>query len=146
MKTLIAGITLGVVLLVLNGDFTSAQQAPSTVGKAGQLQWDAPTTNEDGTPLDDLAGYTLGAFATGQDPNAGAEPIASVETTETTAAISPMLPTLSPGSVDFWVSATDTSGNRSVWEGPLSLTVDPTSPGMPSSLRVTVNVTVTVGQ
>lgn len=42
--------------------------APLVVGQSVNLSWQAPTTNEDGTPLTDLAGYRLYASATSGGP------------------------------------------------------------------------------
>lgn len=137
--------TLAIAGLWLNGDLASAQDAPSAIGKNGGLEWDAVTTNEDGTPINDLRHYTVGAFAVGQNPNNGADPIASVDTTETRIGIA-KLQGLAAGPVDFYVSATDTHDNRSAWSGPLSTTFDPVSPTPPGGLRIVVNVTVNIEQ
>lgn len=74
------------------------------------LEWDAPTTNEDGTPLDDLCCYTI-YYQDAADP-AGTPPqhIADVSGTGETYTVT----NLSPGhTYTFWVTAVDTDGNES---------------------------------
>lgn len=48
MKTILVAILMVALLAV-----------PAFAGKVINFAWDAPTTNEDGTVLDDLAGYNI---------------------------------------------------------------------------------------
>ena len=77
-------------------------QPPSTTGSAS-VSWAAPTSNADGTPLLDLAGYrVLWGTASGVYTQ-------SLTTSATTATV----PNLAAGKWFFVVKAIDTSGNES---------------------------------
>jgi len=68
------------------------------------LAWDAPSTNEDGTPLNDLAGFKV---YYGTSPNYYTE---SIDVSYVSAAV---IDNLSSGPWCFAVTAYDTSGNES---------------------------------
>lgn len=85
------------------------------------LLWDAPTQNEDGTPLTDLAGYEVNTTDVGNT------------TTYTT-------PDLAPGSYRFVVRAYDTAGNKSADSNEVVIAVTPTGTPTPT---VTPTVTPT---
>lgn len=82
---------------------------PPVNGTDVTLAWDAPTTNADGTPLEDLAGYNVHVIE-----NASARtPVFTTETTHTV--------TLPAGTHRVWVTAQDTAGNRSIPSNELEL-------------------------
>ena len=83
------------------------------------LSWDAPTVNEDGSPLDDLAGYNL---YYGQSSPLTADNSQVIQlATVTTATI----PDLTPGTWFVAVAARDVSGNVSELSAQLSAVVIP---------------------
>jgi hypothetical protein len=73
-----------------------------------KLAWDAPTKNDDGTPLTDLASYRVYYNPGAQLTKASASRI-DVPTLTTTF----LLSGLAPGSYAFVVTAVDSSGNES---------------------------------
>jgi len=91
------------------------------------LQWDAPTTNEDGTPLTDLGGYKLywghetGVYTKSMD-------VGDV-TTYTVSG-------LPDGLYYFAVTAYDTYGNESDFSNEVSTTLDTVRPGRPGGCRI----------
>ena len=90
--------------------------------------WTAPTTNEDGTPLTDLAGYRVYRCPTTLCTRATGTLIGTVAAPTTTFPIP-------HGSQGFLtVTAFDTSGNESVEDG--TAPFDVLSPGVPSGLEV----------
>ena len=90
--------------------------------------WAAPTTNEDGTPLTDLAGYRLYRCATTPCTRA-AGPLIGTVAAPTTAFSIPH------GSQGFLtVTAFDTSGNESLEDG--TVPFDVLAPGVPSGIEV----------
>lgn len=84
---------------------TVPQPPPPVVGSA-KLSWTAPTTNADGTPLTDLAGYRI---YYGTAPGVYGPPVAISSAATLTATITP----LAAGQWYFIVRAFDTSGNES---------------------------------
>ena len=78
-----------------------------------KLAWDAPTTNEDGTPLTDLAGYKLyyGPSSGNYTGSIDVEDTTSVEIATIIDVIYEALPTTD--TVCFTVTAYDTLGNES---------------------------------
>jgi hypothetical protein len=113
-------IGLVALLLVLTVAIASAGEV--------DLSWQAPTTNEDGTPLTDLAGFTVYYY----DTSGGwASPIGNQDVGNVTAAT---MTVPSQGNVYFIVTAYDTSGNES---GPSNEVVaDFLSPGTATSVTV----------
>ena len=91
------------------GDGTSAAD---TVLNA-KLTWDPPTTNEDGTPLTDLAGYKLyyGPSSANYTGSIDVEDTTSVEIGAIVDVLYDSLPTTD--TVCFAVTAYDTYGNES---------------------------------
>jgi hypothetical protein len=75
------------------------------------LEWDAPTTNEDGTVLTDLAGYKL---YYGSAPGIYDQNIDLGNITNTSQS-------LPPGMYYFAVTAYDTSGNESKYSDEVSI-------------------------
>ncbi len=78
-----------------------------------KLEWDAPTTNEDGTPLTDLAGYKLyyGPSSGNYTGSIDVEDTTSVEIATIIDVIYETLPV--SDTVCFAVTAYDTLGNES---------------------------------
>ncbi|GBD96777.1 MAG TPA: hypothetical protein ENG83_07545 [Nitrospirae bacterium] len=83
---------------------SSSDGSGSTAISSATLSWDAPTTNSDGTPLTDLAGYKV-YYGT-----SSSNYTESVDIGNTTGAV---VDSLSPGTWCFAVTAYDTSGNES---------------------------------
>jgi hypothetical protein len=94
-----------------------------SVGQTGQaiLSWDAPTTNADGTPLADLAGYKVyNGTGTGS----------YTQTIDVGNALSYTVTNLTDGIIYYFaVTAYDTSGNESGFSNEVSKTIaDATAP------------------
>lgn len=99
---------LGLALLLVpagcgGGDSGGAPSRPNSI----TLTWVAPTTNEDGTELTDLAGFRV-YFGTSSNPKSYATPVRLGAGTNTYTT-----PGLAPGTYYFVVTALDTSGNES---------------------------------
>jgi hypothetical protein len=73
------------------------------------LAWDAPTTNTDGTPLSDLAGYKLSCWNAGSDLWINSHDVGNVNTVDTV--------TFDPDSkcVYFLAVAYNAAGNESAF-------------------------------
>ncbi len=99
------------------GDGTTTTAADNTEGGStttnaltnAKLEWDAPTTNEDGTRLTDLKGYKL-YYGPSSQNYTGSIDVGDTRSVEI-ASISDTLPT--SGTVCFAVTAYDTLGNES---------------------------------
>lgn len=117
------GFTLGFVLLLLLLLSASVVQAGIL-----DISWNAPTTNEDGTPLRNLAGYrvyygTSSSLAAGDGPpcNASFAAVGNVTTSQ--------LVGLTEGTVYFVrATAVDTTGNESLCSDEASALALPTPP------------------
>jgi hypothetical protein len=110
-----------------------------------RLAWDAPTTNADGTPLADLAGYVLAVTGPAVDLRTGGTPLATLDLKDPTpvnADATPLLAGITLTKVRFWILAYDASGNKSAWSNPAEYDKIPPDPA--KNLRVTVTVTVEV--
>lgn len=83
------------------GDSPTTQQGNPN---SATLTWDAPTTNEDGTPLNDLAGYNI-YYGTSSGVYTTTIPTENI--------ITYTVGNLIPGIYYFVVTAVDTSGNES---------------------------------
>jgi len=85
------------------------------------LSWDAPTTNEDGTPLTDLAGYTV---------YYGIESANYTENIDVGNVLTYTVTNLSDGTYYFAVTAYDTSGNESDYSNEVneSIVIAPAAP------------------
>lgn len=104
-------------VLLLLGSLGAAQAASVT------CTWSAPTTNADGTPLTDLAGFHV---YYGQASRAYVPPIDVGNVTTF------MVPNLSTGQTYYFaVTAYDWSGNESPWSNELSVTILPPDPVLP---------------
>jgi len=87
--------------------------------------WNAPTTNEDGTPLTDLSHYTLYVenLAVGMN------------ITGTTFQFDPT-PYSEGQTLEVWVTASDTSGNESLPSNTVDFAVPFVAPSPPTGLEV----------
>jgi hypothetical protein len=82
------------------------------------LEWDAPTTDAVGRPLDDLAGYRL-YYSEDSAPESGSEMIDVGDVTRFT------VEGLDAGTYVFAVTALDEDGNESDFSDPLPVEVGP---------------------
>jgi len=82
------------------------------------LEWEAPTTDAVGRPLEDLSGYRL--YYRGTDPPVGSEMMFEVGT-----ATRATVHGLPAGEYVFAVTALDTPGNESDLSDPLPVQVGP---------------------
>ena len=82
------------------------------------LEWDAPTTDAVGRPLEDLAGYRL-YYSDENDPGVDPEMIDVGDTTRVT------VTDLPGGDYIFAVTALDADGNESDFSDPLPVEVGP---------------------
>jgi len=87
------------------------------------LTWTAPTTNSDGSPLTDLAGYTV-YYGNASGDYSTIIPVGNVTTYVVTG--------LGDGTWYFNVTASDTAGNESVFAIECSKTIDTMKPAPPS--------------
>lgn len=146
MKRFIPALMLMVGSFALLVGVVFAQTVP-TVSKTATYSWTAPTTNEDGTPLIDLAGYVIAVSANGTDLRTGGTPLASQAVTDPAAvevSATQLFASLPAGSYRAWVRAYDVAGNQGQWGEPFAFNLDPVSPGVPTGLKVVVKVEVTV--
>ena len=97
------------------------------------LQWDAPTTNADGTPLTDLAGYRVYCSSI-QGDYSGVTPIDVGNTTSIT------FNNLADGTDYCVVTAYDVSGNESGYSNEVVRTVaiPPSAPAVSCSVNIQV--------
>jgi len=115
----ILGGLAGVAACVPGAPEGGSGGGPTGPGAAGsvRLAWDAPSTDADGGPLSDLAGFRV-RFAPGSDPDGpGAD---SVDVGDGTTAL---VTNLAPGTWTFAVVAVDTAGNESAPSAPLTVRV-----------------------
>lgn len=117
------GTTAGVTISVSDGEL-SASLAPfdlevvqQPLGSATVL-WDIPTTNADGSPMNDLAGFEVHYGAASQS-------YTEIMPIDDSAASSVQIDELSPGEYFFAVLAVDTSGNKSALSAEVSKDVQP---------------------
>lgn len=114
-------------LIALAVTLMLAMVIPVSAGEV-DLSWTAPTTNEDGTPLTDLAGYSVYYYDTA---GGWANPIGNVDVGNVTAST---MTVPSQGIVYFVVTAYDTSGNVSAPSNEVS--ADFLASNAPTSLNV----------
>jgi len=103
------------------------------------LSWDAPTTNADGTPLADLAGYKV-YMGNQSGQYTQTFPINSACSATGGCSESYKITNLSDGTYCFVVTALDASGNESAYSNEVCTTIDTTAPGAPSNLHIQVLV------
>ena len=102
-----------------------------------KLIWGAVTTNTDGSPCNDLAGYRMylgdnsgGPYAKISDVPVSAEPMYIYPT-----------PPDSEKTYFFVITAYDTAGNESGYSNEVSVFVDESAPAIPGGLKIFVIVT-----
>lgn len=108
-----------------------------------QLSWTAPTTNEDGTPLTDLAGYGLYVKVPGDADftrvtNPDSTPLL-IAPDQTSYAAQVTYPDGASGNIEFYLTALDFSGNESVPSNIELKPVDDQTPGAPT-LTITISL------
>ena len=112
-------VALAATLLIIVAAMTSTAQAGQV-----RLSWNAPATNEDGTPLTDLAGYMLYYGRT--SGNSGGNYEFSVDVGNQTTYT---LPGLQDGQLYYFsVTAYDTSDNESGFSNEVSSVPSPDHP------------------
>ena len=99
------------------------------VGSACRISWIAPTTNADGTPLTDLAGYRV---YVGTAPGVYGVATATVVQPATTWPCG----TLSNGQKYTVVTAVDLAGNESIRSTEVPFVLDTIAPAAPSEVTV----------
>jgi len=130
------------MLLAEEGPVLPVPMTPTSV-----LVWDAPTTNVDGTPCDDLAGYVVAISGATVDLNAGGSLLAQVQVPDplmTQQSVTPLASQRAPGLYRLWVLAYDTAGNKSTWTPLLVQGPDGVAPGPVGGPRIRVSVIVEV--
>lgn len=123
--------------------------APAARGQDITLTWTAPTENEDGTPLDDLAGYTVHYGQTSRAGQCGERPTSVAADTcypnhvQVTEPNTLLTLNLSQTTLFYWtVTAYDEVPNVSRWATEstfLAEVPDTTPPAPPTSLTIRVN-------
>ena len=117
------GTTAGVTITVSDGELSASLAAfdievvQLPLGSA-TVFWDIPTTNADGSPLNDLAGFEVHYGATSQS-------YTEIMPVDDSAASSAQIDELSPGLYFFAVLAVDTSGNKSALSVEVSKDIQP---------------------
>jgi len=96
-------------------------------GNTVTLKWDAPTTNSDGTPLTDLAGYKIY-----YGPASG-NYVQNIDVGNVTLYTIKNLP---DGKYFFSVTAYDTMDNESDYSNEVNTLIDNTAPGIPELLQI----------
>lgn len=134
---------MNAILIPAIVSFMLAQTAGTPASLTSELAWDAPTTNADGTPLTDLAGYVLAISPETADLRAGDPPLQTVKIESSSQLQSDLVELgngLPGGTYKFWVSAYDTAQNQGQWSLPLTQQFDPVKPGTPTNVRISVTV------
>jgi hypothetical protein len=137
-------LALAIPLLFLAAD---GPQLPTPANPSAILQWDAPTTNADGTACTDLGGYVVAISDATVDLSAGGTPLAQVQVADpalTQQAIAPLVSGRAAGLYRLWVRAHDLAGNVSTWSEPFLVLLDPIGPQRPGNLRMKITVIVEV--
>lgn len=114
MKKILNFVVMILFVLVMSNSVQAAN-----VG----LAWDAPTTNEDGTPLTDLAGYKV---------YYGTESTIYTESIDVGSVLTYQVNGLSDGTYYFAVTAYDTSMNESNYSNEVStvIAIAPSAPAL----------------
>jgi len=147
MKTLLAILLLSAALAVN----THAQSTNIVVdnGNASGVGWNAPTTNEDGSPLDDLAGYKV------YSSEGGSTNVILQGDVLASPYLWGVYPFASGTTNDIFVTAYDNAGNESQPSESLILIVDSLAPSAPtliildrsgSAFIFNINNNIVVGQ
>lgn len=100
---------------------------PQLFARDISLEWDAPTENEDGSPLTDLANFKVYYNET----DSGAFEFIATTTATTYTDVN-----RTDGSHCYYVTAVDDTGNESLPSNTVCTVVDTLRPGSPTNLRV----------
>lgn len=137
-----------ILLFLLLGGIADSQTVTTKLYRVPRISWEPPTTNADGTPLDDLAGYMIAVTAEGEDVNAGAAVLAERLIDSPATLVfqdASILSELSAQRYSVWVAAFDTAGNVSQYSGPAPLDATTLAPSSPSGVKVEVRVIHEIG-
>lgn len=122
---------LGIAIALL---LVSVGSASAAVGRGCTFEWQAPTTNADGTPLTDLAKYHLYVSRTsGVYP---ATPSAVVQAPATTVGCANVTGLTTTARYFAVVTALDTTGNESERSSEIFFDFDGTAPKAPSGFAI----------
>lgn len=127
MKKLFIALSVAVAMICLSPGLPLAAKVPTVT-----LTWTAPTTNTDGTPLTDLAGYKLyygkvsGTYTS----------VITIVGNVTTYTVTGLL----DGTYYFVVTAYDAVGNESAYSNQVSYTIDTLAPSRPGNLNAPLGV------
>lgn len=128
MKSKLFSILISLCLIFVSFGVSFAQDGSSN------LTWDAPTVNEDGTALTDLAGYKV-YYGTVSRSYTNSVDVGSVQSHTLN---------LVAGTYYFAVTAYDTSGNESVYSneqsGFIPIPPDTTAPDAPVLHEVSISL------
>jgi hypothetical protein len=110
--------------------------------------WEAPTLNEDGTPLIDLSHYDVALAAADAHLNTDDSPLAlkrvdAISSTTEVQILELFGDEVLAGVQSLWAAAVDHNGNRGRWAGPVFLNFDAIAPGMLGNFRVEIQIIVT---
>ena len=114
------------VMIVLGFVLGTCQKADAATVT---LAWDAPTTNEDGTPLTDLAGYNI---YYGTQPGIYGPPVNVGNVTQTDISLGPV----EDVTYHFVATAFDQNGNESGYSNEVTTNIDTVPPMIPGMLRI----------
>lgn len=117
------------IVIIMAGIIISLSTITARAANPTELYWTAPTTNDDGTPLTDLAGYRLYCG------NATGTYTAIVDTGMTTVYPLSSIVGIS-GTYYCIVKALDITGNESKPSNEVSFLYDTVGPGAPAGLGV----------
>jgi hypothetical protein len=119
-----AGLVVAGLILMSTLVFALPSQKPDT------LTWDAPTTNADGSPLTNLAGYKVYWKTVGNNyTNANSKDLGNVTTAKISISIGTSIPTRY-----YVVTAYNTGGKESAFSNEVSDFQE--VPGVPGTLQI----------
>lgn len=113
-----------------------------------EIVWDAPVTNEDGSPLTDLDHYDIAVSKYSDSPDTSSHPVEfkSVSCNEATCSMKlwDHFSTLMADAQMIYVQvrAVDKALNASDWSEQLAIPLDTMPPGIPKNLRVRVIIEI----
>lgn len=120
MKIRVRGVLvlflIGLVTFSLTACGGGGEPQGTASANSAILAWDPPTTNEDGTPLEDLAGYKV-YYGTSSGNYAEVVDVGDVAAYTVS--------NLSPGSYYFTVTAYNALGNESGYSNEVTKTIPP---------------------
>jgi hypothetical protein len=115
MLIIIVSLFVSLSFFNCGGGGSGSSTSSNSPGNSATLTWDAPTTNADGTPLTDLAGYKV-YYGTTSGNYTEVIDAGNVTTYK--------VENLSPGTYYFTVTAYDNSGNESGYSNEVSKTIN----------------------